>query len=414
MPTYYYELNGGRIQTTAKFSGGEVYVVPSGGGGGGTMQSKSVSYTPSETAISTTVSPDYGYDGLSSVSVSVGAISSSYVGSDISRRDSTDLSVSGGTVTVPAGYYASNASATIRPASTPTIDSRSVDSSGYVSVDIEIDDGGYIAAGTYQATDSVPLSTQGAQTITPGTTNQTIASGKYLTGTQTILGDADLVASNIKKDVSIFGVTGTYEGGGGGSGMALSDFIARTLRNEDRAVVLTGNTADFLKGMFFRWTNITSFKSLSSSASIGNATYCFADCTDLKTIVLPNITAQTMSSSSMYFAQKSTALEAVDVSFGFYNYSFDGCSSLDTVVLRRSGVTTLGNINAFNGTPFASGGTGGTLYVPNDLLASYQSASNWSTILGYANNQIKSIESTHTDPTAPIDLTLYYADGTAI
>ena len=54
------------------------------------------------------------------------------------------------------------------------------------------------------------------------------------------------------------------------------------------------------------------------------------------------------------------------------------------------------------------------LYVPNDLISSYQSASNWSTILGYANNQIKSIESTHTDPNAPIDLTLYYIDGTPI
>ena len=37
-------------------------------------------------------------------------------------------------------------------------------------------------------------------------------------------------------------------------------------------------------------------------------------------------------------------------------------------------------------------GSAGTLYVPNDLIASYQSASNWSTILGYTNNQIKKIE----------------------
>ena len=56
---------------------------------------------------------------------------------------------------------------------------------------------------------------QAAQTITPGTTDQTIASGKYLTGTQTIKGDADLVAGNIKSGTTIFGVTGTYSGGGG-------------------------------------------------------------------------------------------------------------------------------------------------------------------------------------------------------
>lgn len=56
------------------------------------------------------------------------------------------------------------------------------------------------------------LTTQGAQTITPGTSNKTIASGRYLTGTQTIKGDANLVAANIKKGVSIFGVAGTNEG----------------------------------------------------------------------------------------------------------------------------------------------------------------------------------------------------------
>lgn len=61
------------------------------------------------------------------------------------------------------------------------------------------------------------LTAQAAQTITPTTTDQTIASGKYLTGVQTIKGDANLVAANIKKDVMIFSVTGEYEGGGGGN-----------------------------------------------------------------------------------------------------------------------------------------------------------------------------------------------------
>ena len=59
-----------------------------------------------------------------------------------------------------------------------------------------------------------------AATYTPGTSDQSIASRQYLSGTQTIKGDANLVAGNIKSGVSIFGVTGTYAGGGssGGSG----------------------------------------------------------------------------------------------------------------------------------------------------------------------------------------------------
>lgn len=52
-----------------------------------------------------------------------------------------------------------------------------------------------------------------AQTYTPGTADQTIAADQYLTGAQTIKGDANLVAGNIKDGVSIFGVTGTHSGG---------------------------------------------------------------------------------------------------------------------------------------------------------------------------------------------------------
>ena len=51
-----------------------------------------------------------------------------------------------------------------------------------------------------------------AATITPGTSDQTISSGVYLTGAQTIRGDANLTSSGIRQGVSIFGVAGTYMG----------------------------------------------------------------------------------------------------------------------------------------------------------------------------------------------------------
>lgn len=59
------------------------------------------------------------------------------------------------------------------------------------------------------------ITQQAAQTITPGAVDKTIAAGKYLTGVQTIKGDANLKAENIRKGVSIFGVSGTYEGAAG-------------------------------------------------------------------------------------------------------------------------------------------------------------------------------------------------------
>ena len=52
-----------------------------------------------------------------------------------------------------------------------------------------------------------------AQTYTPTTTEQTINAGQYLSGVQTIAGDTNLIAVNIKSGVSIFGVSGTLEQG---------------------------------------------------------------------------------------------------------------------------------------------------------------------------------------------------------
>lgn len=51
-----------------------------------------------------------------------------------------------------------------------------------------------------------------ATTITPTTTDQTVAAGTHLTGLLTIKGDSNLLAENIKSGVTIFGVAGTYTG----------------------------------------------------------------------------------------------------------------------------------------------------------------------------------------------------------
>ena len=52
-----------------------------------------------------------------------------------------------------------------------------------------------------------------AQTYMPGTKNQTIEAGQYLTGNQTITGDANLLPENIVSGKSIFGVEGSASSG---------------------------------------------------------------------------------------------------------------------------------------------------------------------------------------------------------
>ncbi|MBF4693892.1 hypothetical protein [Fusibacter ferrireducens] len=56
------------------------------------------------------------------------------------------------------------------------------------------------------------IPSRGAATITPSTVNQTIGAGQYLSGAQTIAGDADLVSGNIKDGKNIFGVIGNFAG----------------------------------------------------------------------------------------------------------------------------------------------------------------------------------------------------------
>lgn len=53
------------------------------------------------------------------------------------------------------------------------------------------------------------MTTKEAATYTPGTSDQTIQGAQYLSGVQTIKGDANLVPGNILSGVSIFGVNGS-------------------------------------------------------------------------------------------------------------------------------------------------------------------------------------------------------------
>ena len=126
-----------------------------------------------------------------------------------------------------------------------------------------------------------------AATYTPGTSDQSIASGQYLNGTQTIKGDSNLTAGNIKSGVKIFNVTGSYAGSSSSGGTDTSDAtatakdIARGKTAYVQGKKVTGKLTEYLAGETLSYytsggEEIT-IKRDSDSDNISIKIHCFDD-----------------------------------------------------------------------------------------------------------------------------------------
>lgn len=217
------------LKTAGKYMEDDVTLVDVSGS---SINNQDKTVTPIESQ--QTITADEGYTGLGTVTIN--AISSTYVGSGITVRDNDDLTVSGATVSVPAGYYSvaasksvasgsvtgptslSGSSATVTTGTnTLTLTKTGITTTPTVSA-------GYISsatASTATVTLTASVTTKAAATYYATTSDQTISANQYLTGTQTIkaLSQTNLSAANIKVgttisvnngNANVWSVAGTY------------------------------------------------------------------------------------------------------------------------------------------------------------------------------------------------------------
>lgn len=108
----------------------------------------------------------------------------------------------------------------------------------------------------------------------------------------------------------------------------------------------------------------------------------FKECTALTEVYFPNLKECRINTfygcTSLQFADLGN-INSLGLDNLFYN-----CSNLKTIILRKNSVVPVNSPSywayAFKGTPFESGGTGGTIYVPEALIEDYKVADKWADI----------------------------------
>lgn len=198
-------------------------------------------------------------------------------------------------------------------------------------------------------------SLQAKTNIIPTTSSQTITADSGYDGLLSVQinGDANLVTGNIKNGVSIFNVTGTYEGSGGGDS---DELITRTISQYSGSASIIGlyafyscsnlttvsclNCTSISNSAFFGCSNLTTV-SFPNCTTVGS--YAFANCTNLTTISFPSCTGIRAYAFSYCNHLTSAVFPNCTV---ISHYAFYSCSNLATISFPKC--SYLGS-NAFSG-----------------------------------------------------------------
>lgn len=194
----------------------------------------------------------------------------------------------------------------------------------------------------------------------------------------------------------------------GGGGYSIDDLATRA---EPSGTITIPNATSIGNGAFQK-SNVENVVALEATTV---SAYAFNSCSKLKKVKLPKVTS--LGSGNMYtvqnstieqfaapkltgvlpsnFAQAAAKLAVVDAGkcTTIQTRCLANCTLLATLILRHS--TAITRLSGLDGialsTPFTSGGTGGTIYIPEVLYnhlgdgtsLDYKAATNWSTVDGY-------------------------------
>ena len=341
----------------------------------------------------------------------------------IATKTSSNLTASGATVTVPAGYYASNATKSVATATqaTPSV---SIDANGKITASAT-QTAGYVTAGTKSGTKQ--MTTQAAKTITPSTSSQTaVAKNVYTTGVVTVAAipsfyivpsGTKTITTNGTYDVKSYAsATINVAGGSGGDTSQENEIITGTLTSyTNDQVTSIRNYA------FYSCTNLTTV-SFPECTSIGGSAFnnckslttvsfpactsigssAFNNCNSLTTVSFPECTiigpyafrycsslttvsfpACTIIGQYAFNNCKSLTTVSFPACSSIGYDAFRSCSSLTSIYLGIStSVCNLAGSNVFLGTNITN--TTGSIFVPASLVDSYKTATIWT----YFSNRI--------------------------
>ena len=329
-------------------------------------------------------------------------------------------------VTVPQGQYKPNIDAT------PTNPSISVSNGGLITAEVMtqyVNDllkpsftEGYVKSSDVSMKVKIggsatqQLNTVNGQTVTPTTSTQYIAvQGDYVLGainvapipSQYIIptGTKSISANGTGIDVTQYASVDVNVSGG----IDFTDYVKQSATFPSGAWTYTGTTLRDYAMAYVRDNPEWQFYAPNLTYIGQNA---LREAQNLTEVHMPSLTSY---HATTYFCYKCPKLTLLDL--GFINITsnmFAYSAKLNTLILRKTTVATLNNVNAFAGTPFANGGSGGTIYIPKVLYdhlgdgssSDYQHATNWSTVYGYGTVTWKSIENSTYEN--------YYADGTPV